>query len=57
MNKLHDRLIKEALDHEENLTQWEIEFLDSLAKQVEKRELSEKQAKILNKINQKAVFG
>lgn len=41
------------MDQPEKLTDWENEFIDSLAEKDDDYELSEKQNRILNRISQK----
>lgn len=57
MNKFHDKAIKKCLEHEEDLTEWEQEFVNSLAEQVERRELTDRQVKRLHEILHKVEFG
>lgn len=53
MNRVQKKFICEAMDNESDLTQWEIEFISSLADKPDEYELSEKQNKILNRIQRK----
>lgn len=47
------QFIKEALDNESELSDWESDFINSLAKRGDDYELSEKQNEILNRIQRK----
>lgn len=49
MNESID-LIEECLDHESNLTQWELEFLDSITTQLERGSLTDTQESKLQEI-------
>ena len=59
MNGYQEKRILEALDNEELLTEWEWDFINSLADMChnkdpsKNRELTEKQNHILNRISQK----
>jgi len=53
MNRVQIQIIKEALDSPELLSEWEHEFIDSLADKPDNYELSEKQNSILNRIGSK----
>ena len=55
MNRIQKRFIKDAIDDPEPLSDWEQEFIDSLAQKDDDYELSEKQNHILNRISQKYV--
>ena len=57
MNQFHDRAVAKCLDFDEELTEWESEFIHSLADLPEHVELTDKQAKKLNSILQKVEFG
>jgi len=50
MNNYHKKSILQAMDHEELLSEWEIDFIDSLAGKDDNYNLSEKQIEYLNKI-------
>lgn len=56
MNRVQRRFVLDALDSQEDLTEWEIEFINSLADLDKERPdacLSEKQNEILNRIQRK----
>ena len=54
MNSYQKKRILEALDNEYKLTEWEWDFINSLAdKDEDEYELSSKQNSILNRISQK----
>jgi len=53
VNGYQKKRILEALDNEDKLTEWEWDFVNSLADHEDDYELSEKQNGILNKISQK----
>lgn len=53
MNKLQIRFIKDALDNPEKLSEWEYDFINSLAERGDNYTLIEKQNSILNRIQQK----
>lgn len=53
MNRVQIQFIKDALDQPEELTDWENEFINSLADRPDDYELSEKQNEILNRIQRK----
>lgn len=55
MTRVQIQLIKEAMDAPEKLSDWENEFIDSLAGKEGDYELSDKQASILNRINSKVI--
>lgn len=55
MTEYQSKRICECLDNEHKLTDWEYDFIHSLAKG-EAYELSEKQNSILNRIAQKVAF-
>lgn len=55
MNKLQIKFIKDAIEDPEPLSDWEYDFVNSLAGREEDYELSEKQNSILNRISQKYV--
>lgn len=56
MNKFHDRAIARCLEDEQELSEWEIDFLKSLAEQVQKRDLTDKQVSVLHRILLKVEF-
>ena len=53
MNKVQAMFITEAMDQPERLSDWENEFIDSLADKEEDYLISEKQNAILNRIQRK----
>lgn len=53
MNRIQSKFVLDALDNEHLLTEWEVEFIDSLSKMPENKELSPKQNEILNRISNK----
>ena len=56
MNGYQRKRILEALDNEDKLTDWEWDFINSLANKEEERsdyDLSDKQNEVLNRISQK----
>ena len=53
MNRYQTKRILAALDCEDELTEWEYGFIESLADHDDDYELSEKQNEILNRIAQK----
>ncbi len=55
MNEIQTKFVKDAMDNEELLTEWEHGFIESLADY--DVELSEKQNEILNRISQKVNDG
>lgn len=55
MNRIQKKFLMDALEDPEPLTEWECEFVDSLAKRGDDYELTEKQNHILNRISQKYV--
>ena len=52
-NRVQRKFILDALDQPEKLSDWENEFINSLAEKGENYELSEKQNAVLNRISQK----
>ncbi len=55
MNRLQQKFIIDALDDPEPLTDWEYDFIQSLADKDDDYELSANQNKVLNRISQKYV--
>lgn len=47
------KLVNELIN--KNLTQWENDFLNSVKRQIKKKELTEKQIKVLEKLRKKYV--
>lgn len=52
MNGFQIKQIKRAIDQPEVLTEWEYDFINSLA-EIEHKELTDKQNSILNRISEK----
>ena len=52
-NKLQIRFIKDAMDNEHILSEWESEFINSIAELDDDKPLSDKQNTILNRITTK----
>ncbi len=53
VNRVQQRFVKDAIDQPEKLTDWEYDFINSLAEIPDDRELTEKQNAILNRIQRK----
>lgn len=53
MNRVQIKFIKDALDHEDHLTDWESQFINDLAVKPDDYELSDKQNAVLNRISDK----
>lgn len=53
MNRVQIMFVKDALDQAEKLSEWEYDFVMSLADRGDDYELSEKQNQILNRIQRK----
>lgn len=53
MNNWQKKQIQRALDNPDKLSEWEYDFVNSLADQDEAKVLSEKQNQILNRIAEK----
>ena len=53
MNKVQIKFIKDALDQEENLSEWEGKFINDLAEKSDRYELTKKQNEVLNRIQRK----
>lgn len=53
MNRLQIQIIKEAMEQDYRLSEWEFNFINDLAAKDDDYELSEKQNHILNKIGSK----
>jgi len=56
MNRVQRRFVLDALDQEDKLTDWEIQFINDLAERDERdpdRELSDRQNEVLNRIQRK----
>lgn len=56
MNGYQRKRVLEAMDNDNKLTEWEVDFINSLADQDEitpARDLSEKQNDVLNRITQR----
>lgn len=50
MNRVQIKFVKDALDHEDHLTDWESQFINDLAVKPDDYELSDKQNAVLNRI-------
>ena len=57
MNKFQTRIVLDAIDQPESLSDWENEFIDSLAQKEENYVASTKQNETLNKIRHKLDYG
>lgn len=55
MNRVQKRFVKDALDQLDRLTEWEAEFIQSIADKGDDEELSERQNAALNQIQRKLV--
>lgn len=55
MNRVQKKFISDAIEDPDPLTDWEYDFVNSLAEKDDDYELSEKQNHILNRISQKYV--
>lgn len=53
MNRVQVAIIKNALDEQHKLSDWESDFIDSVADKEASYELSEKQNSVLNRISDK----
>lgn len=53
MNRVQRQFVKDAIEYEHKLTEWEAKFINDLAERGDDYELSEKQNSILNRISQK----
>lgn len=53
MNRVQIQFIKDALDQDYKLTEWELQFVNDLANKGKDYELSEKQNEVLNRIQRK----
>lgn len=53
MNKIQARFIKDAMEYEDHLSEWESQFINSLAEKPDDYELTDKQNDILNRIADK----
>lgn len=52
-NRIQRKFIIDALDNQELLTEWEIDYINSIADKEDHEELTEKQNAVLNRISQK----
>jgi len=50
MNRVQIKFIKDALEYEDHLNEWEQQFINNLAEKDESYQLSDKQNEILNRI-------
>jgi hypothetical protein len=53
MNGFQKKTVLKALDNQDLLSEWEVDFVNSLADRDESKALSEKQNEILNRIQHK----
>lgn len=53
MNRVQKQIIKDALDEEHRLSEWESEFINDMAEFDDDRELTAKQNSVLNRIGTK----
>ena len=53
MNRLQQKIIEQALNDPEKLSEWEYDFINDIAEKCEDYELSEKQNSIVNRIGSK----
>lgn len=53
MDRIQISIIKQALDYEDLLSEWEAGFINSLAERENDYELSDKQNEVLNRIGNK----
>lgn len=50
MNRIQQKIIKDALEYPDKLSEWEYEFVNSLADKPNDYELTDKQNTILNRV-------
>lgn len=53
MNRFQIKIVTDALDQPENLSDWESDFISNIADKGDDYELSDKQNAIINRIGQK----
>lgn len=53
MNGFQKKMIKDALDYEEHLSEWEVEFINDIANKDDSYILSKSQNHIVNRISEK----
>lgn len=53
MNRVQQKFVIDALEQPEVLTEWEFDFINSLAEIPEEQPLTEKQNAVLNRIQKK----
>ena len=53
MNRVQKRFVKDAMDMDHKLSEWEFNFINDLAEKDDSYELSEKQNEVLNRIQRK----
>ena len=53
MNRVQKGFIKDAMDMDHTLSEWEFNFINDLAEKDDNYELSEKQNEVLNRIQRK----
>jgi len=56
MNRVQIKIIKDAMDSEHKLSEWESRFINDLADKEDDYTLSEKQNETLNRISQKIIY-
>ena len=57
MNKFYINIIKEALEYQHLLNDWEINFINNIAERGDNYTLSKKEISVLNKISTKVACG
>jgi len=53
MNRVQKKIVSQAIDYPEKLTDWEYDFINNLADKEEDYVLSDKQNSIINRIGSK----
>jgi hypothetical protein len=57
MNRIQKRIILDALDEPESLSDWENDFINDMADKGDEYQVSEKQNQIINRIGNKLAGG
>jgi len=57
MNRIQKRIILDALDEPESLSDWENDFINDIADKGDEYQVSEKQNQIINRIGNKLAGG
>lgn len=57
MNRIQRKIVLDALDNEELLSEWEFDFVSDLADRGDDYPLSPKQNEVLNRIGSKVALG